>query len=213
MVRGAQLGVLVAVLLAAAGCGTQKSPAPATPGSTGAAAPKPAPAPKAAAPQRTVPPVDPTQTPKDAASSRLLKLLVPKGAPTASTGERADPQQLAVVQRWLQALTNADIPAAADTFADGAIVQNAQAPTKLVDRAARIAFNRSFPCGAEVSAASSVRGYLIVVYQLTDRKGSGCDGPGGTAASTIKVTGGRMTEWYRLPDPPSERSGGAGQVS
>lgn len=200
MVRGAQLGVLAAVLLAVSGCGGKAASARVTQGSTAATAPR------ASAPPRAIPPVDPSQTPKGQTAQGLLKLLVPKGVPTASTGERADPQQLAVVQRWLQALTNADIPAAADTFADGATVQNAQAPTKLVDRAARIAFNRSFPCGAEATAASSVKGYLIVVYQLTDRNGSGCDGPGGTAASVIKVVSGRMTEWYRLPDPPSERS-------
>lgn len=143
----------------------------------------------------------------------LLEQLVPKGVPTRSTGAAADPEQLKVVQRWLAALTNADIEAAADTFADGAVVQNLTAPLKLEDRSARITFNRSFPCGAEASAASSVKGYLIVVYRLTDRRGSGCDGPGGSAASTIKVEGGRMTEWYRLPNPAGGRSEGPGQIS
>lgn len=143
----------------------------------------------------------------------LLEQLVPKGVPSRSTGEAADPEQLKVVRRWLAALTNADIEAAADTFADGAVVQNLTAPLKLEDRAARITFNRSFPCGAEASAASSVKGYLIVVYRLTDRKGSGCDGPGGSAASTIKVANGRMTEWYRLPDPVGGRSQGPGEIS
>ncbi|MGI8623313.1 MAG: hypothetical protein ACR2NB_07460 [Solirubrobacteraceae bacterium] len=207
MRRGAQLGILVAALVALAGCGktttTDQARTPATTQST----PSPStPAPSARAPRSgDVPPVDPDTTPQGQIPEQLLRRLVPKGVPTRSTGEMADPQQLAVVQRWLQALTDADLRAAADTFADGATVQNGGLPQRLDNRAARLEFNRSFPCGAEVTAASSVQGYLIVVFRLTDRRGSPCDGPGGTAASTIKVEGDRMTEWYRLPNPPSSR--------
>ena len=82
----------------------------------------------------------------------------------------------------------------------------------LKDRAAREAFNRQFPCGAEIVDASSVKGYLVVTYRLTDRVDSRCDGPGGKAAGTIKVENGKMTEWYRLPNPagpPEEPPGPA----
>ena len=201
-----------AAVLALAGCGGGDAPPEqaSTPKTSGT---KPAPAPKPAPRPGSVPPVDPSATPKDAVPPAVLARLVPEGVPFRSTGAAADPEQLKVVQRWLAALTNADLEAAADTFADGAVVQNLTAPLKLTDRAARIGFNRTFPCGAEASAASSVKGYLIVVYRLTDRKGSGCDGPGGSAASTIKVEKGRMTEWYRLPNPAGERDRGSGQIS
>lgn len=205
-----------AALLALAGCGGEdatpkQASTPTSSGSTPAPAPKPAPAP--APRDGSVPPVDPSATPEGAVPPAVLKQLVPDGVPSRSTGAAADPEQLKVVQRWLAALTNADIEAAADTFADGAVVQNLTAPLKLEDRAARITFNRAFPCGAEASAASGVKGYLIVVYRLTDRKGSGCDGPGGSAASTIKVEKGRMTEWYRLPDPIDDQPQGPGEIS
>lgn len=223
MARGEQLscglrrlGALVLVTATLPGCAggdarSQEAVAPSSAGtgSTPAPPPGPAPAPRGGG----IPPVDPSQTPRDAVPDELREQLIPEGVPFVSTGEPADPEQLKVVERWLSALTNADIPAAADTFADGAKVQNLTQPLILADRVDRIAFNRAFPCGAEVSAASSVEGYLIVIYRLTDRKGSGCDGPGGSAASTIKVEKDRMTEWFRLPNPLDERPEGPGQLS
>lgn len=183
------------MLVALAGCGDKDAPGRAAepptdqraaPGSPGDQATPPGrPAPESAEPD-----------PQD-----LLSLLVPEGVPTEADGEPADRDDLAVVKRWLAALTRGDIPAAADTFADGAMVQNLQPPVRLRDRAARIAFNEQFPCGAEIVDASSVKGYLVVTYRLTDRADSPCDGPGGRAAGTIKVEDGKMTEWYRLPNP------------
>lgn len=159
---------------------------------------------------RSAPPADPKTPGTEPDPRDLLSLLVPRGVPTEANGQPSDPQDLAVVERWLRALTQGDLEAAADTFADGTVVQNLQPPTRLRDRAARIAFNAQFPCGAEIVDASSVKGYLVVTYRLTDRVDSRCDGPGGKAAGTIKVENGKMTEWYRLPNPPgaSEAPGG-----
>lgn len=191
MVRRAQTAVLVVAGLAFAGCGDKAAPERAAAPDATTERPAPAPAPAPAPETSPAPAPDPRE---------LLKLLVPKGVPTAPGGP-AVPEDLAVVKRWLAALTQGDIEAAADTFADGTLVQNLRAPTRLADRADRLAFNRQFPCGAEIVDASSVKGYLVVTYRLTDRVDSPCDGPGGRAAGTIKVEGGRMTEWYRLPDP------------
>ncbi len=181
-------------LLALAGCGGGKaSEAPSTAGTTGA---------------RTTPSTPPGSTPAPATPSPLL----PRGVPDHASGQAADRGDLAVVKRWLAALTRGDIEAAAATFADGAVVVNVSPPLRLRNRRDRIGFNRTFPCGAEVVDASTVKGYLVVTYRLTDRAGSACDGPGGTALGAIKVTRGRMTEWYRLPDPPQAPDAKAGPV-
>ncbi len=185
VLRRVRPAVLAVLVLALAACGGGKDDT-----TTSKAAATPAPPP----PTRTPPP--------DAETKELLPLLAPKGVPTAGHGEKADPAATVVVQRWLKALSDGDIPAAADTFAPNALVQNLRPPVRLRTRALRIAFNETFPCGAELSTASTVKGYLVVTYRLTDRKGSKCDGPGGSAAGTIKVAGGKMTEWYRLPNPP-----------
>ena len=178
---------------ALAGCGGGSSPP-----STAAQAPATA---SPSTPSRPTPPTRSAKV-RSPQERALLELLVPEGVPTRADGQPARTADVAVVQRWLAALTHGDIQAAADTFRDGARVQNFQRPKRLRDRAARIAFNEQFPCGAELATASTVRGYLVVTYRLTNRTDSPCDGPGGTAAGTIKVTGSRMTEWYRLPDPP-----------
>ena len=209
MARRVQTALLLAMLMALSGCGEK-----AVPERAAQEPPATRPTPPQEPNDRIVPPVDPG-TPgggTGADPQDLLSLLVPKGVPTEANGEPADPQQLAVVERWLRALTQGDVGAAAETFADGAVVQNLQPPMRLPDRAAREAFNRQFPCGAEIVDSSSVKGYLVVTYRLTDRVDSRCDGPGGKAAGTIRVEGGRMTEWYRLPDPagpPEEPAGPA----
>ncbi len=193
--RHARTALIAAVVaLAVSGCGDEE---PARDAQVPPATTQTAPG------SRSTPPPTATIPAPDAEARELLELLVPEGVPTTAKGEPADAQDLAVVERWLAALTLGDIPAAADTFADGAVVQNLQPPIRLTDRALRIRFNDGFPCGAELSSASSVKGYLVVTYRLTDRKSSPCDGPGGSAAGTIKVEGGKMTEWYRLPNPPA----------
>ncbi len=207
MARRVQAAVLAAAVVTLGGCGGKAGPEPAAqePATTQRTTPV---APRSP----TDPPADPrTPAPRNEPDPQdLLSLLVPKGVPTEANGQRADPEDLAVVKRWLAALTQGDIGAAADTFADGTVVRNLLPPMRLPDRAARVAFNEQFPCGAEIVDASSVKGYLVVTYRLTDRVDSPCDGPGGKAAGTIKVEGGKMTEWYRLPDPPQEPEAPAG---
>jgi hypothetical protein len=206
MARRVQAAVLAAALVALGGCGEKAAPEPAArePATTQRTTP-------AAPGAPTDPPADRTPAPQNEPDPQdLLSLLVPKGVPTEANGRRADPKDLAVVKRWLAALTQGDVDAAADTFADGTVVQNLQPPMRLPDRAARVAFNEQFPCGAEIVDASSIKGYLVVTYRLTDRVDSPCDGPGGKAAGTIKVEGAKMTEWYRLPDPPQEPEAPAG---
>ncbi len=207
MSRCVQTALLAAMLLTLGGCGEKAA-------SERAAQEPPAtrPTPPQEPGDRIVPPVGPGTPGRGAEPDPqdLLSLLVPNGVPTEANGQQADPQDLAVVKRWLRALTRGDIGAAADTFADGTIVQNLQPPMRLRDRRARVAFNAQFPCGAEIVDASSVKDYLVVTYRLTDRVDSRCDGPGGKAAGTIKVEDGKMTEWYRLPDPAGPHEEPAG---
>ena len=204
--RGGFAGLAVA-LLALAGCGDKASPVASAPTSV---APRATPA----APRTTPPPAPGTSTTPPGASPApsARPPFVPRGVPLESAGQPADPADLAVAKGWLSALAHGRIAAAAAAFADGAVVINATPPLTLSNRRERIVFNLSFPCGAEVVDASSVKGYLLVTYRLTDRVGSKCDGAGGTAFGAIRVKGGKMTEWYRLPDPPQAPDAGAGPV-
>jgi hypothetical protein len=109
-----------------------------------------------------------------------------------------------VIRRWADALREGDVAAAAGTFADGALVQNGTPVLRLRSaRQRRLFMDAAFPCGAYVAdARGAPRGFTVVRFTLTPRVGGSCPGPGGgSAAAAIRVQGGRITEWYRLPDP------------
>jgi hypothetical protein len=128
----------------------------------------------------------------------------PRGIPSEGTGP-PDPARLRVIRTWVRELREGDIGAAARTFANGAIVQNGTPVLKLRTYGERRLFvDEGFPCGARVSGASRARRHFTIVnFTLTPRVGGSCSGPGGgSARAAIRVRGGRITEWYRLPDGP-----------
>lgn len=200
--------MLAVVLLALAGCGDKSSPSASAPARDTTTTPTTPTTP------RTTPttPGGTATTPPSTTPAPNRPPFVPPGVPLEANGEAADPGDLAVVKHWLSALAHGRLATATEAFADGAVVINATPPLTLHNRRERRIWNESFPCGAEVVTASSVKGYLLVTYRLTDRVGSKCDGPGGTAFGAVKVEDKKMTEWYRLPDPPQAPDAGAGPV-
>jgi hypothetical protein len=127
----------------------------------------------------------------------------PPGTPARGTGP-ADPERVRVIRTWVRRLRDGDVAGAARTFADGALVQNGTPVVRLRSFAERRLFiDEGFPCGARVADAEGApRGFTVVRFTLTPRVGGSCPGPGGgSAAAAIRVRDGRITEWYRLPDP------------
>ena len=122
--------------------------------------------------------------------------------PTEATGP-APPGATKVVRSWAAAVREAEWERAADLFARNAKVQNGGPVERLKNRAYALVWNASLPCGATVEGVGGAKGYAIVEFRLTERRDGACgSGIGKRARSAIKVEGGRMTEWYRLPDPP-----------
>jgi len=183
----------LAVLAAAAalgGCGGSGGDAPSddaaqqdAPPPAGRTAPVPAPAPDGAPPAAPAVPG------------------LPRGVPTSPDGP-APAGSERVIRTWLAAVRRADFAAAAATFAPDARVQNGGPVARLRSRAQAVAWNAALPCGATLANAGGASGYAIVEFRLTDRRGSRCgSGTGAPAYGAIRVRGGRITEWYRLPDP------------
>lgn len=144
-------------------------------------------------------------SPPPSAQAAPSPYVPPPGTPLQGTA-RPDPARVRVIRRWVRELREGDIGAAARTFADGALVQNGTPVLRLGSDAERRRFmDEGFPCGAYVADASGARrDFTIVRFTLTQRVGGSCPGPGGgSAAAAIRVQGGRITEWYRLPDPGS----------
>ncbi len=130
-------------------------------------------------------------------------LELPASVPLKATGP-ADPAHTKVIRAWSDALRAGDVAAASAVWAVPSKVQNGTPVLKLPDRAAVRLFNGSLPCGSIVIAAGgATNGFTIAEVHLTQRKGARCDAePGATARTAIRVRGGRIVEWYRLPDDP-----------
>jgi hypothetical protein len=136
---------------------------------------------------------------------------LPAHVPRRGTGP-PDARATGVVRAWLRALDAGDIPRAARYFDVPSQVQNATPVLTLDSRTATLAFNISLPCGAHAVGAAGARGFTIVTFRLIERVGGDCGGAAGRLArAAIRVTGGRIVEWYRLPDP--EQPPPAGDVS
>jgi len=129
---------------------------------------------------------------------------LPRGVPLRSSGAPADPGQLKVIRAWTDALRGGDVAAASAQWAVPSRVQNATPLIELRSRAAVRLFQTSLPCGALVTdSAGAPRGFTIVTVRLTKRRGGDCgSGAGSSARTAILVRGGKIVEWYRLPDDP-----------
>jgi hypothetical protein len=134
-------------------------------------------------------------------------LALPRGVPQAGT-QTADAAAQRVIRAWLARLRRGDVTGAADLLADGSRVQNGTPVLVLATRHARRDWVASFPCGARAVGFAARRGYTIVDFLLTERAGGDCMGAAGrTARGAIRVRGGRIVGWYRLPDEPPAPGG------
>ena len=129
-------------------------------------------------------------------------LALPPGVPNASTGP-ATITARHVINNWLKALRRGDVKRAAHYFALPSKFQNVTPVLTVDSEQERIAINLALPCGAKAVAMGGAGAYTIVTFKLTKRPGGDCGtGVGGSARGAIRVQGGKITEWYRLPDKP-----------
>ena len=132
----------------------------------------------------------------------------PASVPYRATGPaRAEARR--VINAWLRALRRGNVKRAAHYFALPSKFQNVTPVLTVDSEQERIAINLALPCGAKAVAMGGAGAYTIVKFKLTKRPGGDCgSGVGGTARGAIRVEGGKIKEWYRLPDQP----GGAQQA-
>jgi hypothetical protein len=120
----------------------------------------------------------------------------------------ADADAVEVIKGWADDLRGGDIEAAADHFAIPSVVQNGTPPIRLTNRQLVEGFNKSLPCGAELTRAERSGRFTVATFELTERPGPGeCGGGVGAEAKTaFVIEDDRITEWRRVVDQPSEPS-------
>jgi hypothetical protein len=128
-------------------------------------------------------------------------VLPPRSVPTRPT-RAADPEAERVIDAWLRQLRHGHLRRAATYFAIPSIFQNGT-PVLHLDNATEVdAVVGSFPCGAVATRYGAAGRYTLVRFRLTERTGGDCAGAAGaTTGGAIRVSGGRIREWYRLYDP------------
>lgn len=138
-----------------------------------------------------------------AASRRVLPpsdLALPARVPDRPAGP-ADRGAARVVRRWLRALSHGRVERAARFFALPSFFQNGTSVLRIDSPGERLAVNLSLPCGGRPLELRGARGFTIVTIRLLERPGADCgQGAGERARTAIRVAGGRIREWYRLPD-------------
>jgi len=114
----------------------------------------------------------------------------------------ANTDAVQVIKRWADELRAGDVLAASERFAIPSVVQNGTLPLRLTDRREVEAFNRSLPCGAELTAAISSGRFTIATFKLTERPGPGeCGkGVGDLAKTAFVIHNGLITQWRRVVD-------------
>ena len=124
--------------------------------------------------------------------------LVRLAAPPAPPIETAS-----VHEHWLAALRRGDVRAASRYFALPSTFQNGTPVLTIDTDVERVAVNEALPCGAKAIRTGGAGAFTIIVFELVRRPGADCGpGTGNRARGAIRVAGGRIREWYRLPDAP-----------
>lgn len=121
----------------------------------------------------------------------------------AACGEHkaASPEQVA--RAWSAALNRDDNKAAAALFAkDAQVIQGSV--TTLHSGNDALEWNRLLPCGGTIVGVTLQRtDQVLVTFQLKERPGHACDGPGQEAAAIFRVEHGKIVLWHQVPPPTS----------
>jgi hypothetical protein len=136
---------------------------------------------------------------------RVAGLLLATALLAGCGGHKAQsPEQVA--RAWSAALNRSDDATAGKLFAEGAqVIQDSVVVLRTGSQA--YDWNHSLPCGGTiVSVQQQSRGEVLVVFQLKERPGHICDGPGQQAAAIFAVVDGKITVWHQVPPPTPGQS-------
>lgn len=123
----------------------------------------------------------------------------PDSAAGGAEPRPGEPGEAKAIRAWSIALNDEDYEKAASYFAEGAIVEQAE-ESRLPDRGAAIAFNRSLPCKADVTDVEEDGDTVIAAFRLRGGPEGGCEG--GTARVRFLFRDGKFAEWRQLSEPP-----------
>jgi limonene-1,2-epoxide hydrolase len=122
-------------------------------------------------------------------------------------GHHAAPTPRQVVYARSAAINSGNDKAAAALFAtDSEVVQGTLALV-LHSPADALRFNRALPCAGKIVAVTVDGAEVTATFELGERPGHTCDGPGAQATAIVKVEHGKITLWHQVEPGESAGSG------
>lgn len=133
--------------------------------------------------------------------SLFLLLIAGFAVAAAGCGGGGSKDSGAIVESWSRAINASDNEAAANLFADAAVVIQGGRRFTLPGHGAAVSFNASLPCGGRIVDKAFDHGDVTATFVLTRRAGHVCSGAGATAVAVFRIAGGKITLWHQLPTP------------
>ena len=140
-----------------------------------------------------------------------------RASPTATAKSREAPAtpptgpvtsaEVAVIRGWADALRNGDVERASSYWRPPAIAANGGQPFRLVTMRAVRHFNEGLTCGARLESTERDKSYVLATFRLSnrrDRPGACAQGAGHRARTLFLLRDGKIVQWIRAADPPSE---------
>ena len=131
----------------------------------------------------------------------------PRDAPERPPSGPVTSAEEAVIRGWADALREGDVERASSYWRPPAIAANGSEPFRLVTMRAVRSFNEGLTCGARFESAERDTVYVVATFRLTDRRdrpGACAQGVGHLARTLFLLRDGKIVQWIRAADPPSE---------
>jgi hypothetical protein len=139
-----------------------------------------------------------------AALAGAAMLAAPGAAPASAKDSPAARKQMArIVTEWSKRLNASDNTGLARLYHVPVIIVQGQYEYRLKTRKQVALFYSLLPCAGKVVAITYDGTYATVVFRLSNRGKTKCDGPGQLAAARFKIVDGKITYWEQVPVPAS----------
>lgn len=112
-----------------------------------------------------------------------------------------------MIHAWSARLNAGDYAGIARLFALPVLLVQGPYAYRLTTRRQLARWHSLLPCSGTVLSISYKGSLATAVFRLGHRKGFKCDAPGGLAAVTFEIVGGKIRSWMQVPVPKSAKVG------
>src|SRR5262249_32296960 len=133
-----------------------------------------------------------------AAASAALAAALLAAAPAAAA---RPPKPEDVVRAWSKALNTNDNEAAANLFAEHAMIIQGTLQRRLPNHHVAVLCNQGLACAGKIVAMRKVGTQVLATFLLGERPKHHCDAPGEKASAVFDVRAGKIVLWAQVANP------------